>query len=88
MGKTLQALYKIYTEENYCEVYIFSLLVHAKSLQSCLTLCDPMDCSLLGSAGPWNSPGKNTRVGCHALLQGIFPPRDQTCISYVYLHWH
>ena len=22
---------------------------------------------------PWNSPGKNTRVGCHALLQGIFP---------------
>ena len=24
--------------------------VHAKSLQSCLTLCDPMDCSLLGSS--------------------------------------
>ena len=22
---------------------------------------------------PWNSPGKNTRVGCHALLQGTFP---------------
>ena len=21
---------------------------------------------------PWNSPGKNTRVGCHSLLQGIF----------------
>ena len=21
---------------------------------------------------PWNSPGKNTRVGCHFLLQGIF----------------
>jgi len=21
---------------------------------------------------PWNSPGRNTRVGCHALLQGIF----------------
>ena len=21
----------------------------------------------------WNSPGKNTGVGCHALLQGIFP---------------
>ena len=33
---------------------------------SCPTLCDPMDC-------PWNSPGKNTGVGCHALLQGIFP---------------
>ena len=23
--------------------------------------------------GPWDSPGKNTGVGCHALLQGIFP---------------
>ena len=22
---------------------------------------------------PWNSPGKNTRVGNHSLLQGIFP---------------
>ena len=21
---------------------------------------------------PWDSPGKNTRVGCHSLLQGIF----------------
>ena len=25
---------------------------------------------------PWNSPGKNTGVGCHLLLQGIFLPRD------------
>ena len=39
--------------------------------QSCLTLCNPMDCSLPGSS-PWNSPGKNTGVGCHSLLQGIF----------------
>ena len=22
---------------------------------------------------PWDSPGKNTGVGCHFLLQGIFP---------------
>ena len=22
---------------------------------------------------PWDFPGKNTGVGCHALLQGIFP---------------
>ena len=32
-----------------------------------------MDCSLPGSSGPWDSPGKNTGVGCHALLQRIFP---------------
>ena len=40
--------------------------------QSCPTLSDPMDCSPLGSSVHGVSPGKNTRVGCHALLQGIF----------------
>ena len=30
---------------------------------------------------PWNSPGKNTRVGCYSLLQGIFLTHDQTHIS-------
>ena len=33
-----------------------------------------MDYNLPGSSvRPWDSPGKNTGVGCHALLQGIFP---------------
>ena len=42
-------------------------------LLSCVqTLCDPMDCSLPGSS-PWGFSSKNTGVGCHALLQGIFP---------------
>ena len=41
--------------------------------QSCLTLCDPMDYTLPGSSVHRNSPGKNTGVDCHALLQGIFP---------------
>ena len=42
-------------------------------IQSCLTLCDPMDCSPPGRPYPWDSPGKNTGVGCHFLLQGILP---------------
>ena len=33
------------------------------------TLCDPMDCSLPGSSLHGDSPGKNTGVGCHVLLQ-------------------
>ena len=41
----------------------------AKLLQSCPTLCDPIDNSPSGSPRPWNSPGKNTGVGCHFLLQ-------------------
>ena len=40
----------------------------AKSLQSYLTLCDPIDGSPPGSRS-WDSPGKNTGVGCHFLLQ-------------------
>ena len=40
--------------------------------QSCPTPCDPMDCSPPGSSVHGDSPGKNTGVGCHALLQGIF----------------
>ena len=28
---------------------------------------------------PRDSPGKNTGVGCHALLQGSFPTRGQVC---------
>ena len=32
-----------------------------------------MDCSPLWLLCPWDSPGKNTGVDCHALLQGIFP---------------
>ena len=44
----------------------------AKSLQSCPTLCDPMDCWLWQPTRllrPWDSPGKNTGAGCHFLLQ-------------------
>ena len=43
------------------------------SLQSCLTLYNPMDFSLPGSSVHGDSPGKNIGVGCHALLEGIFP---------------
>ena len=41
--------------------------------QLCPTLCDPMDCSPPGSSVLGDSSGKNTGVGCHALLQGILP---------------
>ena len=41
--------------------------------QSCPTLCDLINCSPPGSSVHGDSPGKNPGVGCHALLQGIFP---------------
>ena len=55
----------------------------AKSLQSCPILCDPMDYSLC----PWASPGKNTGVGCHALLQGIFLTQGSNPGLLRLLHW-
>ena len=48
------------------------MCMHAKLLQSCPTVWDPMDCSPPGSVHG-DSPGKYTGVSCHALLQGIFP---------------
>ena len=59
----------------------------AKSLQSCLTLCDPMDCSPSGSSVHGDSPGKNTGVGCHALLQGIFLTQGWNLHLLSLLHW-
>ena len=41
--------------------------------QSRPNLCDPMDCRPPGTSVHGDSPGKNTGVGCHTLLQGIFP---------------
>ena len=58
----------------------------AKSLQSCLTLCDPMDCSPPGTSVYGSSPGKNTGVGCHALLQGIIPTQGSNLQLLCLLH--
>ena len=53
--------------------------VHALT---CVRLCDPMDCSPPGSSVHGNFV-KNTGVGSHFLLQGIFPLRDPTQISCI-----
>ena len=46
----------------------FSLLGYCLVTKLCQTLCDPL-ASLLC---PQDSPGKNTELGCHILLKGIF----------------
>ena len=40
--------------------------------QSCLTLCDPIDCSPPDSSLHGDSPSKNTGVAWHFFLQGSF----------------
>ena len=34
-----------------------------------------------------DSPGKNTGMGCHALLQGIFPGQESNTQCLGLLHW-
>ena len=59
----------------------------AKLLQSCATFWDSKDCGLPGSSVPGGSPGKNTEVGCHTLLQGIFPTQGSNPRLLCLLHW-
>ena len=59
------------------------LYVCAKSLQLCPTLCDPMDHSLPSSS----SPGKDTGMSCHALLQESFPTQGSNPCLLCLLHW-
>ena len=44
--------------------------MHAWSVSKLCPTLVTMDCRL---HRPWDSPGKNTGVGCHFLSQGIFP---------------
>ena len=70
------------SDSTFSDLRKFPLCVHAKSLQLCLTLCDPMDCSPLGSSVHGDSPGKHTGV-----LQGIFLTQGLNPHSLCVMHW-
>ena len=63
--------------------YLFPIMVGVLCLvaQSCLTLCNSMDYSLPDCSVHGDSPGKNTGVDSHSILQGIFPTWDWTQVS-------
>ena len=65
-----------------------SLYIHAKLIQLCPVLCDPMGYSLPARLlCPLDSPGRNTGVGCCVFLQGIFLTQGlKLCILHL-LHW-
>ena len=54
--------------------------------QLCLTLCDPPGLQSTKLLCPWDFPGKNTGVGCHFLLQGIFPTQGLNLCLLRLLH--
>ena len=58
----------------------------AQPLQLCPTLGHTMDSVARQLLRPWDSPGKNTGVGGHALLQGIFLTQGSN-LRLLHLHW-
>ena len=62
-------------------------ILHAKSLQSCPTLFNPMDQSPPGAFVHGIFQAKYTRVGFHALLQGIFLTQILNLHLLCLLHW-
>ena len=57
--------------------------MHAKSLQSCLTLCDPVDCSLPGFSVHEFFQARTLEWVGKPSSRGSSGPRDQTRVSYV-----
>ena len=61
--------------------------VYAQSPQSCLTLFDPMDGSSPVSSVHGDSPGNNSGMDCHFLLQGFFLTQGLNPCLLCFLHW-
>ena len=55
--------------------------------QLCLTLCNPPGLQPAELLCLWNSISKNTGVGCHFLLQGIFPTQGLNPCFFGLLYW-
>ena len=55
--------------------------MHAKSLQSCPTLCDPMDCSPPSSSVHGTLQARTLEWGAMPSSRGSSPPRDQAHVS-------
>ena len=60
---------------------------NSRVVKSCLTLLQPHGLQHFGLLCPWDSPGKNTGVGCHFLLQGIFLTQGSNPRLLHLLHW-
>ena len=66
----------------YANDMIFYIRMHVQSLSQ--VSLQPHGLSPTRLLCPWEFPGKNTRVGCHFLLQGIFPTQG---LNPCLLHW-
>ena len=79
LTSTYAKFFKVWLQPN-SWVQLAAFMLHAQSLHAQLVMSNSVHPCGLQSARflcPWDSPGKNTRVGCHALLQAIFSTQVQ-----------
>ena len=57
-----------------------SMLSHFSDVQLFVTL------ETVPRPAPWDSAGKNTGVGCHALLQEIFPTQGASFVLFCFFN--
>ena len=68
-------------DNKYEAIYRFKVCIRAQSVTSVMSnSLRPFRLWPAKLLCPWDSPGKNTVVGCHALLQRIFPTQQQNCV--------
>ena len=68
-------------------INVYTLIVALVQSLSCVQLLRPHGQEPARLFYPWDFPGKNTGVGCHFLLQGIFPTQELNPYLLCLLHW-
>ena len=66
-----------------CVILPIKLCVHAKSLELCPTLCDPVDCSPLGSSVHGIFQARILEWAAMLSSRGSSQPKDQTWVSCI-----
>ena len=64
-------------------IYIYKLSVHAKLLQLCPAVCDPMDCRPPGSSVRGIFQARILEWGAIPSSKGSSPPSDRTLVSCI-----
>ena len=77
----IYSVFIFHMKASYIYIMYESVKVFSCSLVS--DTCDPHGLKLTRLLCPWNSPGKNTRVGSQSLLQGSSWPRNQNWVSCI-----
>ena len=66
-----------------CLAFSINACMHAKSLQSCLILCDPIDCSPPGSSVHGILQARILESVAMPSSRGSSQPRDGVHVSYI-----